>query len=102
MLKVNDLESKKYFLFDIEKRGVPILNIEWSIGLCFWLILVFAILTVKKLGKKALYIYVPVFGIWLTMMAASPVYAEFRYVYGAFTCLPLLMLIPYMNFKSND
>lgn len=92
----------QYFLFDIEKRGVPILNIEWSIGLCFWLILVFAILTVKKLGKKALYIYVPVFGIWLTMMAASPVYAEFRYVYGAFTCLPLLMLIPYMNFKSND
>lgn len=92
----------QYFLFDIEKRGVPILNIEWSIGLCFWLILVFAILTVKKIGKKALYIYVPVFGIWLTMMAASPVYAEFRYVYGAFTCLPLLMLIPYMNFKSND
>ena len=92
----------QYFLFDIEKRGVPILNIEWSIGLCFWLILIFAILATKKLGKKALYIYVPVFGIWLTMMAASPVYAEFRYVYGAFTCLPLLMLIPYMNFKSND
>lgn len=92
----------QYFLFDIEKRGVPILNIEWSIGLCFWLILVFAILAVKKVGKKALYIYVPVFGIWLTMMAASPVYAEFRYVYGAFTCLPLLMLIPYINFKSKD
>lgn len=92
----------QYFLFDIEKRGVPILNIEWSIGLCFWLILIFAILAVKKVGKKALYIYVPIFGIWLTMMAASPVYAEFRYVYGAFTCLPLLMLIPYMNFKSKD
>ena len=95
-------EKVQYFLFDIEKRGVPILNIEWSIGLCFWLILIFSILTVKKLGKKALYIYVPVFGIWLTMMAASPVYAEFRYVYGAFTCLPLLMLIPYMDFKGKD
>lgn len=92
----------QYFLFDIEKRGVPILNIEWSIGLCFWLILVFAILAIKKVGKKVLYIYVPIFGIWLTMMAASPVYAEFRYVYGAFTCLPLLMLIPYINFKSKD
>lgn len=92
----------QYFLFDIEKRGIPILNIEWSIGLCFWLILVFAILAIKKVGKKVLYIYVPIFGIWLTMMAASPVYAEFRYVYGAFTCLPLLMLIPYINFKSKD
>jgi len=70
--------------------------------LCFWLILVFAILAIKKVGKKVLYIYVPIFGIWLTMMAASPVYAEFRYVYGAFTCLPLLMLIPYINFKSKD
>lgn len=90
----------QYFLFDIEKRGVPILNIEWSIGLCFWLILVFAILAIKKVGKKVLYIYVPIFGIWLTMMAASPVYAEFRYVYGAFTCLPLLMLIPYIKIKN--
>lgn len=90
------------FIYDIEKRGVPILNMQWSIGLCFWLILIFAILAVKRKNKKMIYIYIPIFGIWLTMMLASPVYAEFRYVYGAFTCLPLLMLIPYMNFKVND
>ncbi len=86
---------------NIESRDMPILNIEWSIGLCFWIILIFGYIAKKKNGIRYLYPYIPVFGIWLTMMVASPVYAEFRYVYGAFTCLPLLMLIPYIKLKSN-
>ena len=91
----------QYFLYGIEGRGVPVLNIEWSIGLCFWVILIFVILAAKMIGKKSLLIYVPIMGIWITMMVAAPVYAEFRYVYGAFTCLPLLMMVPYINFKNN-
>ena len=81
----------------VESRYTPLFNIEWSIGLCFWIVLIFVWISIKR--KKSLYPYIPVFGIWVTMMIASPVFAEFRYVYGAFTCLPLLMLIPYINSK---
>lgn len=94
-------ESTHSIFRNIESRGMPILNIQWSIGLCFWIILIFGYVTKKKKGIIYLYPYIPVFGIWLTMMIASPVYAEFRYVYGAFTCLPLLMLIPYIKFKNS-
>ena len=74
----------------------------WSIGLCFWIIALFSFIAVKKAKDiKAIYLYVPVIGIWLTMMIASPVFAEFRYVYGAFTCLPLLIIFPYLLCNSK-
>ena len=87
----------------IEKRDFPILNIEWSIGLCFWIILIFSILSVKINGIKGIYPFILVIGIWLTMMIASPVFSEYRYVYGAYTSLPLLMLSPYIikNLKGK-
>lgn len=91
----------KQYLEKIESRNTPIYSMEWSIGLCFWLILIFGCIAFKKEGLKSLYVYTPIFGIWITMMIASPVYGEFRYVYSAFTCLPLLMLFPYFNIKVN-
>jgi hypothetical protein len=87
------------FLDTLESRETPILNIEWSIGLCFWIILIFGILSYKKHRLIGLYPYIPILGIWVTMMVASPVFGEFRYVFGAFTCLPLFCLVPYLNLK---
>ena len=83
-------------LKEIKNKDFPILNIEWSIGLCFWIILIFLVLSLRINGIKGIYPYIPVFGIWLTMMIAAPVYAELRYVYGAYTSLPLLVLSPYL------
>ncbi len=76
----------------LEDRKTPIINMSWSIGLCFWIIALFAYIGKIRNGIKSLYMFVPVLGIWLTMMVASPVYAEFRYVYSAFLCLPLLII----------
>lgn len=42
-------------------------------------------------------IYIPLIILWLTTLA-SPVFAEYRYVYAIFTCLPILIGI---NFKNN-
>lgn len=84
----------------LESREMPIFNIQWSIGFCFWTLLIFGIVAFKKNKWNALYPYIPIFGIWLTMMIASPVFGEFRYVYGAFTCLPLLMLCPFFKLKK--
>lgn len=85
------------FTKEIENRDYPIVNITWSIGVCFWILALSVYVCKQKKGWKSLYVYVPVFGIWLTMLIASPVYAEFRYVYGAFTCLPLLLVYPFME-----
>lgn len=85
------------YINTIDSRNNPIINMEWSIGLCFWILLIFFIVTLRKNGINSIYPFIPVFGIWVTMMLASPVIGEFRYVYGAYTCLPLLLLVPYIN-----
>lgn len=96
------IPSLQPLFIQLTSKRIPLLNLEWSIGLCFWMICLFGVITFKKRGIKFLYPYVPIFGIWVTMMLASPVFAEFRYVYGAFTCLPLLILMPYLHLKGKD
>lgn len=85
------------FVNKIESRNLPIMNITWSIGLCFWIIGLFAYITMLIKGKRYILYYIPVIGLWITMLVASPVFCEFRYVYGAFTCLPFLLLVPYID-----
>lgn len=88
--------SVKNVTNELATKNVPVLNFFWSIGLSIWLIFISFTVSIKRKNIKSLYIFVPVFGIWLTMMVATPVFAEFRYIYSAFTCLPLLLLASYI------
>lgn len=83
-------------------RSARILTITWSIALCFWIILIFGYITKKRKGLKYIYAFVPVFGIWATMLLASPVYGEFRYIFGAYTCLPLFVILPFLVSKEKE
>lgn len=98
-----NLGSKELYnlLVQMEQRTTPILNMEWSIGLCFWAIYLFGYLTKKKKGNRYLLIFAPIAGIWLTVMIAAPVFGELRYVYSAFTCLPVLLVLPFLEFKEE-
>lgn len=81
-------------------KKVPLSNIFWSIGLGFIVTLLsFSISYYKK--NKYLITYIPFLGLWLTMIVASPVYCEFRYVYGLFTCLPLILILPFLSKQNN-
>lgn len=82
---------------ELTTKNIPIINYFWSIGLCIWLIFLSFAITIKKGNVKYLYVFVPVLGIWLTTMVATPVFAEFRYIYSAFTCLPLLLIVPFLG-----
>lgn len=102
----NDLELKDRSLLptsvknvtnELVTKNIPIINFFWSIGLCIWVIFISFVITIKKKNTKYLYVFVPIFGIWLTMMVATPVFAEFRYIYSAFTCLPLLLIVPFLG-----
>lgn len=102
-LKINPKINNKYIAFYLDNsdsKKLPVACMEWSIGLCFWIILVFSLITKKLKDKRSLYVFVPIFGIWITMILAAPVYAEFRYVYGAFVTLPLLVIFPYLKIKK--
>ncbi len=92
-------EEAKTVLLDIENRMTPIINITWSIGLCFWIIALMIYTSIKRNGWDSCIIYLPTVGIWITMMVASPVFGEFRYVYCVFCALPLLIAMPFNKEK---
>ena len=95
------LPKVRELLVKVSNHSFPIINMTWSIGLCFWFVALLIYITKKRLGWKYIYPYILVVGIWLTMMIASPVYGEFRYVYCIFASLPLLAIYPFMKDHVN-
>ena len=93
--KTND-EVKK-LLEKGDDRSAPLVGMQWSIGLCVWAI---AILSVSFIIKRKIYgiiPFLPCIAIWATMMIASPVWGEFRYVFGLFASLPFLIGIFFVS-----
>jgi len=65
------------------------------------MIIISLIYSLKNNSKKSIILFIPIIGVWLTILIATPVFAEFRYMYSACTCLPFLMLVPFMNRKKS-
>lgn len=89
------------YVSGVKSYNIPIVSLQWSIGICFILIVFSCLLLFVQRKYRLLFYYVPILGVWLTLMVASPVFAEFRYVYCAYTCLPLFLLIPFLKLKSK-
>lgn len=78
-------------------KKIPVYGMLWSIGFMVWLNLFFAGVTYIKKGIKGAMLYIMHIGVWLTLLVATPIYAEFRYAYSLFLCMPLSILIPFMG-----
>ena len=97
----NQKDNIVYKVFDLTaSNNIPFSNLCWSIGLGFIITLLSFTLSICRKNKKSI-CYIPFLGLWLTMMIASPVFAEYRYVYGLFTCMPLIILVPFLNSKIS-
>lgn len=89
-------EQLTKFVLKMGERDLPLISITWSIGLLVWLVLISIYLTIKRKEKKYIYPYICTVGIWLTIMVATPVYNETRYIFSLYTTLPLLLSIPFI------
>lgn len=94
-------ENINEFIEKISYSDVPIWSMQWSLALILWIILIFLTVCWMKNGFASLLPYLPVVGIWLTLMVASPVWDEFRYIFSAYTGLPLLICYPYIYNKKS-
>ncbi len=72
----------------------PLLSSTWNLALWIWIGVFLAYLTARKKGWRALGVFVPTGGLWLTLMVATPIFAENRYMYTAFVLLPLFAVMP--------
>lgn len=71
-------------------RAIPVVSMLYSIGFAFLTFCITFAVALFKRQKKFLLAFLPIFFLWLTVVA-SPVYAEFRYIYGLFITLPVLI-----------
>lgn len=84
-----------------KSKGIPFVEIIWSIGMNIFIAVLSLFLLTYKFGKKYILPYTPLIGLWMTMMIASPVYAEVRYVYAFFVLMPFMLLFPFVNKKDS-
>lgn len=72
----------------VDKREIPLISMMFSVGFVFWIIVICFGYKIYKKEYKYIFIYLPIFILWLTCIA-SPVFCEFRYAYPLFTTLGL-------------
>ena len=63
-----------------------------GIGLFTWISLLVIYVAHKKKNRHVLFLTLPLVGIIGTLFIATPVFAEFRYSYALFCCLPFLVV----------
>ena len=71
----------------------PVLQITLATGMFAWIVLILfarCIFTKNTVGIIAI---VPILAIILSLVISAPVYAEFRYMYALFCCLPALFAL---------
>lgn len=81
-------------------KEIPVYGLVWSIGFVVWVTFLFMGMTYIKRGFRDIFIYFPIIGVWATLLVATPAYSEFRYAYSIFLCIPLSILLPYIDEKK--
>ncbi len=71
---------------------VPIYSLLWSMGIAFWFFVFCAGNAFVRKEKAKLICYLPSFALYLTVMIATPVATEFRYVYFMVFSLPFYLV----------
>ncbi len=109
LCQANDLGVKRTTVSGIVEKGIfgyaelfeyfDLLRPFVSIGLHTWLILLVAYIGYRKKNKLTVFLTVPCLAIIFTLLIGTPVFAEFRYAYALFCCLPFLAVI---TFRRND
>lgn len=62
----------------------------WSLALSTYAVFILFVYSICK--KRACFYFIPIIGVFITLVIATPVNDEFRYAYGIYLALPLLML----------
>ncbi|MDO5475064.1 MAG: DUF6020 family protein, partial [Candidatus Saccharibacteria bacterium] len=86
--KIKNLFSTYLQIFDKFDFLSPLI----SIGFAAWILIVIFFLSLKKKDRTAMILAIFLLTTWGTLLIATPVFSEFRYVYFLFTCIPFLSI----------
>ena len=78
------------------------LQIFLSIGLYVWGIVIISYRALVKKDKVLLFTTIPFIAVILTLLVATPVFAEFRYAYAIFCGFPFVLAITFVKAKKEN
>ena len=82
-------------------RRLPFCNLIWSVGTATFILIISTFIFIYLNKGRYLLCYMPLYLLLFTILISTPVFCELRYVYGIFTCIPLLLTIPFMKIEKN-
>lgn len=65
----------------------------YNVGLLVWIIFFYGMASVIRQQLWKVLFILPLFGCWLTLMVATPVSSQFRYVYSFHLILPIIIIL---------
>lgn len=80
---------------------LPIYSLLWSMGVIFWFFIICVGTVIIRNEKRKLIYFLPSFTLYLTVLIATPVATEFRYVYFMIFSLPFYVMTALMTFPSE-
>ncbi len=79
---------------------VPIYGLLWSMGVAFYVLLFCIGNAFARDEKRKLVSYLPSFALYLTVMVATPVATDFRYVYFMVFAVPFYLMVAVADFQN--
>lgn len=89
MEKVNNIFDGYLWIFS----EIAALQIFLCIGFWIWIDIIMLFVALIRKDKVGVFLTLPLIMIVLSLLVATPVYSEFRYVYSVFCTLPLICVI---------
>lgn len=83
-------------------RKIPFCNLLWSVGTATFVLIISTFILIYNNRFRYLLCYIPLYLLLFSILIATPVFCELRYVYGIFTCIPLLLTIPFKKGENHD
>lgn len=97
----NDFISAALNLYLMEWQGSPIFTLFLSIGIMVWMAFIFLYKAIINKNKELAFITIPLLLVILTLWIATPVYAEYRYIYSLSLCFPFMVSLFFFNENSK-
>ena len=72
-------------------NNFTLIRVLLSIGLYVWIGIIIVYLAIVRRDKCVAFLMVAPLGVIATLLIATPVYAEFRYAYSMFCCVPFVV-----------
>lgn len=94
----NSVEKVFDGIFDFQQKLPPLAQVLFGIGFQVWILLLCMMVCAVKRRQEWL-LGLPALVILLGLWVGTPVFAEFRYAYPVFVCVPLLL--PLTVFHAN-